>query len=85
MIPEWRPRKHLVCEQSQHHLIQDPEISANRSKIFLIVLKIDLYGDSANLYLAFVLIVKERRWEDNIKIDLQEEGWKHGLQWWGSE
>jgi len=69
-----------VCEQSQHHLIQDPEISANRSKIFLIVLKTDLYGDSANLYLAFVLIVKERRWEDNTKMDLQEEGWGHGRQ-----
>jgi hypothetical protein len=25
-----------------------------------------------------------RRWEDNIKIDLQEVGWGHGLNWAGS-
>ena len=26
-----------------------------------------------------------RRWEDNIKVDLQEMGWRHGLDWSGSE
>ena len=26
-----------------------------------------------------------RRWEDNIKMDLQEVGWGHGLDWSGSE
>jgi hypothetical protein len=25
-----------------------------------------------------------RRWEDNIKMDLQEVGWGHGLDWAGS-
>ena len=32
-----------------------------------------------NLYLAFVLVVKKRKWEDNTKMDLQEEGW--GMVW----
>jgi hypothetical protein len=26
-----------------------------------------------------------RRLEDNIKLDLQEMGWRHGLDWSGSE
>ena len=54
-------------------------ISVNRSKVFLIALKTDLCGDSTNLYLAFILVVKKCRLEDNIKMDLQEEGWEHGL------
>ena len=26
-----------------------------------------------------------RRWEDNIKVDLQELGWENGLDWSGLE
>jgi hypothetical protein len=25
-----------------------------------------------------------RKWEDNIKMDLKEVGWGHGLDWYGS-
>jgi hypothetical protein len=24
---------------------------------------------------------RRRRWKDNIKMDLQEVGWRHGLDW----
>jgi hypothetical protein len=30
------------------------------------------------------LEILRRRWEDNIKMDLQEVGWGHGLDWYGS-
>ena len=35
--------------------------------------------------IIIIIIIIITRWDNNIKMDLQEVGWEHGLGWSGSE